>query len=74
LDRLPGHTDRVGNSYGGRNLSGSIATIVAEQVKADAEGEQPARVVLVNVSEVLRAIRNNAARLNITFPVPADWQ
>jgi hypothetical protein len=69
-----GYTDRVGNSYGGRNLSGSIAAIVAEQVEVDAEGEQPARIVLANVSAVLRDIRNNAARLNIAFPVPADWQ
>lgn len=69
-----GYTDRLGGSYGGRNIGGSLATIVAEQVKVDTAGEQPARLVLVNVSAVLRDIRNNAARLNITFPVPADWK
>ncbi|RXG87649.1 hypothetical protein [Bradyrhizobium vignae] len=69
-----GYTDRLGGSHGGRNLSGSLATIVAEQINSDTPEAQPARVVLVNVSAVLRDIRNSATRLNVTFPVPADWQ
>lgn len=69
-----GHTDSAGNSLGGRNLGGSLAKIVAEQIKTDSEDERPARVVLANVSAALRDIRNNAGRLGITFPVPADWQ
>lgn len=69
-----GYTDRLGGSYGGRNLSGSLAAIVAEQINSDSDDGQAARVALVNVSAVLRDIRNSAIRLNITFPVPADWQ
>jgi hypothetical protein len=69
-----GYTDREGKSYGGWNISGSLATITAKSIELPAGGQRPSRLALVNVSAVLRDIRNNAARLGITFPVPADWQ
>jgi hypothetical protein len=69
-----GFTDRDGKNYGGCNVSGTLAAISAEPLKMTAGGRQPTRLALVNVSEVLRSIRNNAVRMNIQFPVPADWQ
>ncbi|MBH5400446.1 hypothetical protein HZZ13_22010 [Bradyrhizobium sp. CNPSo 4010] len=67
-----GYTDQGGRNSGGRNLGGDLVSVLG-QLKADVE-QQKARLVLVNASTVLRDIRNNAARFNITFPVPADWR
>lgn len=63
-----GYTDQVGGDNGGRNVSGSLASIVG-WIEADAD---KSRLVLVNVSAVLRDIRNRADRLNIEFVVPAE--
>jgi hypothetical protein len=68
-----GYTDHEGKSHGGWNISGSLVGITAKAIQP-AGGQRPARLALVNVSEVLRSIRNNAVMMNIQFPVPADSQ
>jgi hypothetical protein len=67
-----GFTDHEGRASGGREIGGHIEGILSS-IAADGD-RQKARLGIVNVSAVLRDVRNNAARCNISFPVPADWR
>lgn len=67
-----GHADRLDGSSGCSHLGGSLARIM--QKAGGDTAQEGARLVLVNVSAVLRDVRTNADRLKITFPVPANWK
>lgn len=67
-----GYTNQLGETNGGSNLGGALASI-NDVITADSMNQNPARASLVNVSGVLREVRCRAVKLGINFPVPADW-
>lgn len=66
-----GFTDADGGNKGGQNLGGSLSNIVST-IKSDERQGHKSRLFLVNVSAVLREIRQRANRLGIEFLVAAE--
>lgn len=67
-----GHADRLDDGSGCSHVGGSLARIM--ETIGDDTAREGRRLVLVNVSAVLRDVRTNADRANIMFPVPSDWK
>jgi hypothetical protein len=63
-----GEPAEPGSIDGGWNVSGSVAQVALRIVESAADGNRPARVFLINVSEVLREVRHRAEAGQITFP------
>jgi hypothetical protein len=64
-----GHTDPLTGRCS--QISGTLSRVL-EIAGADTQRGH-ARLVLVNVSEVLRDVRGSADHFKITYPVPANW-
>ena len=55
---------------GGANHYGDLATVTVKILSDLAQGERPARLILVNVSDVVRSMFERAHAAGIAFPQP----